>query len=193
VAFVVVLAAWASRRSDGRKSLDAAEAALARGETFEAIALSRKAAEARCPGCDAPDRAYAKLATLAAEAEQRGDNRTALGAWRAVRAASLATTVLSRSSPRRSKAEGEIARLERRIEVTGKAGAATEAATEVELTRALAASSGTSSLVFGFLALGALLFAVGAYRFLTSRTLAIADALLSVAGVAIAAAGLLFF
>jgi hypothetical protein len=193
VALVVVCAAWASRRSDGRKALDAAESALARGESFEAIALSRKAAEARCPGCDTPERAYAQLETLAADAEQRGDPRTALAAWRAVRAASLATTVMSSSSPRRSKAEGEIARLERRIELLGKAGAATDATTEAQLKAALASSSGTSSMVFGLLALGVVVFAAGAVRFVTSRALALADVALALAGGAIASAGLLFF
>ena len=72
VVALVVLAtlgvAWAGRASEGQRALADADAALSRGDTTDAILAARVAAEARCPGCSAPDEGFARLERIATAA-----------------------------------------------------------------------------------------------------------------------------
>lgn len=116
LALVVVVTAALARVSSGHRAVEECDAALARQDDVEAIVFARAAAEARCPGCEAPELGYARLEAIAKDAEGRGDLATAVAAWRAVRAATLATAVLDRAPARRERADAAIARLEHRIE-----------------------------------------------------------------------------
>ncbi|MBX3201495.1 MAG: hypothetical protein KF894_25385 [Labilithrix sp.] len=195
LALVVVLAAWFGRASAGRRSLEACEAALAREDRVEAIVLARAAAEARCPGCGAPERGHAHLEAIAKDAERRGDDAIAIAAWRASRAATLATAVLDTSARRRERADAEIARIGHRIDAAEAAsgGAPSPAASEARLRAALAAPAVPSGTVFLLVAVGGALFALGAVRFVRARAFRRTELALALAGGALSAIGVLFF
>jgi len=193
---VAVLAvAWAGRVAEGRRSLAEADAAVARGDTFDAIMASRAAAEARCPTCTAPDEGYRRLEAIARDAEARGDDATAFAAWRAVRAALLATSAASTSSERRTRAEAAIARFGHRIDAAAVAAGSppTVAAEEPRLAAALATRDVPSATAFAVVAAGALVFLYAAVRFVRGRTAAVADGVAAGAGAVFAAIGALFF
>ena len=195
LALVVVIAAWVARASEGRRSVEGCDAALARSNRVEAIVLARAAAEARCPWCEAPELGYARLYAIAKDAESRGDHPTAVAAWRAVRATTLATSVLDRSPARRERAEAEIARIEHRIDAaaTAAGSAPSPAASEERLRAALATPSVPSGIVFALLAIGGALFALGAVRFVRARAFRVAELVVALAGGALAAAAVLLF
>jgi hypothetical protein len=196
LALVVLVTAWGVRASEGRHALESCDAALARKDHVEAIVFARAAAQARCPWCGAPELGYARLYAIAKEAEGRGDDATAVSAWRAVRSATLSTTVIDASPARRERADAEIARFEHRIDAATAAaggGAASPAASEEKLRGALAASPIPSASVFVLLAIGGALFLLGAVRFVRSRSFAPTELGIALAGFACAAAGLLLF
>ena len=76
---------------DGRRALAAGAAAMARGDTEEAIAEWRRAARWYAPGAPHVRAAYGRLEDAARRAEDAGDRQGALAAWRAVRSSVLAT------------------------------------------------------------------------------------------------------
>jgi hypothetical protein len=198
LALVVVVTAWVTRVSEGRLSLSSCDAARQRGDHVEAIVFARAAAQARCPWCEAPELGYGRLYAIAKEAETRGDDATAVAAWRAVRSATLSTGVLDGTSSRRERADAEIARFEHRIDAAAAAaagGAPSPAATEEKLRAALAPSPLPSPAVFALLAIGGVVFLVGAVRFVRSRSGSFATSELGIAlaGGALAAVGLLLF
>lgn len=195
LALVVVLTAWVGRVSEGRRALEACEAALARDDHVEAIVLARAAAEARCPGCSAPERGLARLEAIAKDAERRGDDATAIAAWRAARAATLATALIDTSPGRRERADAEIARIEHRIDAASIAtgGAPSPAASEARLRAALAAPAVPSGTVFLLVALGGALFAFGAVRFVRARAFRRVELAVALAGGALFVVGALFF
>ncbi len=86
---VVVRAVW-----DGRAALSTGDAALAAGNTDEAVRWWRRAARWYVPGAPHVDSAYQRLQTLATQAEARSDVATALAAWRGIRSSILATRSL---------------------------------------------------------------------------------------------------
>lgn len=194
VALAVVVTAWVMRVHEGRKSLAACDAAIARGDRVEAIVFGRSAAEARCPGCAAPELGVARLQAIAKESEGRGDDATAVAAWRAVRAATLGSVVFDSASPRRERADAEIARLEHRIDLVAAAagGNPSPAATEERLRAALAVSTVPSTIVFVFLSIGGALFLFGALRFVRAKRLRVIELGWSAVGGGVAALGLLF-
>jgi hypothetical protein len=195
LALVVLVAAWVGRVSEGRRSVEACEAALQRGDRVEAIVLARAAAESRCPWCAAPELGYARLEAIAKDGESRGDAATAVAAWRAVRAAALGTSVLGSSSARRERAETEIARIEHRIDAasTAAGGTPSPAASEERLRAALATNSVPSGTVFLLLTLGGVLFVLGAVRFVRARSVSMTELAVALCGAAVAAAGVSFF
>jgi hypothetical protein len=195
LALVVIVTAWVTRASEGRRALEGCDAAFARGDRVEAIVLARVAANARCPLCSAPELGYARLYAIAKDAETRGDDATAVAAWRAVRAATLATTLLDTNPARRERADVEIARLEHRIDAAAAAagGAPSPAAGEERLRLALATSTVPSGMVFLLLTLGGGLFLAGAMRFVRSRAFRLPDLALTSAGTALAAIAVLLF
>ena len=84
--------------ADGDAAHRRAEVARAAGDVpgareaeETAIARWRRAARWYAPGAPHVEKAYARLAALAAAAEKAGDRELALSAWRAVRSSSLAT------------------------------------------------------------------------------------------------------
>lgn len=86
LAVVVTRAVW-----EGRGAIDEGDAGLAAGDSEEAIRGWRRAARWYVPLAPHVADAYDRLEALAAMAEKRGDQRTALAAWQAVRGSILAT------------------------------------------------------------------------------------------------------
>ncbi|MBX3188719.1 MAG: hypothetical protein KF819_17005 [Labilithrix sp.] len=190
---IVFCAAWAARASEGRRAIAEADAAIARGEPFDAIMAARAAAEARCPLCASPEGGFARLERIAKDAEKRGDDATAFAAWRAVRAASLATVIGSRRSERRLRAEGEIARFAHRLDVAAVAGGATPtaAAAEDKMRATLADDEIPSGATFALIGLGGIVFFAGALRFLAKKQRA--ELGVAAIGAATSAAAAIFF
>jgi len=194
---IVLAIAWSGRIGEGRRALAECEAALLRGDAVDAVLAARVAAEARCPTCSAPGEALAKLEKIAKDAEARGDDATAFAAWRAERAALIATSGTSTVSDRRSRAEVEVARFAHRLEASAVAGGAapTAAAAEDKLRTGLAANDLPSGMVFALVGLGGLVFLAAAARFAMARpdSRGAVDLGLAVAGAAVAAFGALLF
>ena len=182
--------AWAGRAAEGRRALADSDAALSRGDTTDAILSARIAAEARCPSCSAPEQGFAKLEKIARDAEARGDDTTAFAAWRATRAALLATSVNGTTSAQRQHADVEIARFAHRIDAAAAAAGAapTPAAAEDRLRAALAENDIPSGTTIALVSLGGLVFLAAAARF-AMATLDKAGARASLAPLAVAAAG----
>jgi hypothetical protein len=67
------------------------DAAAARGDLAAATARARDAAEAAAPGSPYPREGYTRLEAIARGAEARRDERGAIAAWGAMRAAATAT------------------------------------------------------------------------------------------------------
>lgn len=188
--------AWSGRASEGRRALADADAALSRGDATDAILSARVAAEARCPGCSAPDEGFARLEKIAKDAEARGDDTTAFAAWRATRSALLATSVTSTASARRAHADNEIARFAHRLDAAAVAAGAspTAAATEEHVRARLAEHEVPGGTTFALVGLGSLVFLVAAARFVARKAeRRHADLGLAAAGAAVAAAGVLLF
>lgn len=190
---VVVLAAWAARAEVGRRAIRDSDAAAARGDVQDAVLAARNAAQARCPLCAAPEQGFQRLEAIATQADKRADDTTALLAWRAVRAASLATATMSARSERRDRAEAEIARIGHRIDAAAakESGNPTAAATEARLKTALAEDDLPGGLAYALAALGGGAFLLGAIRYARGRSLA--DLALVGVGVAVTAVGLVLF
>ncbi len=197
VSLIVLAIAWSGRSSEGRRALVECDAALERGDASEAILAARIAAEARCPFCSAPDDGLGKLERIARDAEARGDDATAFAAWRATRAALLATTSFATTSDRRTHAEVEVARFAHRMDAAAVAQGAspTPAAAEDRLRAGLAASDLPSGTAFALIGVGGVAFLIAAARFVTRRKVADAraDLAIAMAGAALAAAGALLF
>lgn len=201
LAFVVLVTAWITRVSEGRRSIASCDAALARGDRIEAIVQARAAAQARCPLCDSPEIGYTRLATIAKDAEGRADDATAVAAWRAARAAALGTIATGGSPERRDRADAEIARLEHRIDAAAVAAAggstSSPAASEEKLREALMRDTMPSSMVFVMLSIGGVLFLVGAARFVhrspSSPSKNLTPLGISVAGIGLAVVSAVLF
>jgi hypothetical protein len=188
---LVLVAAMIARRVEGDRALAASQAALARSDVGEAVVQARVAAAAHCAICPASELGYARLYAIAKEAEARADDRTAVAAWRAVRASTLATTVLDRETSRRLRADQEIARLEHRIDVaSAAAGAApSPAASEERLRAALAQEDTPPPALHVVLAIAAMLFLAGAVR--AVRKSSAQNIALAAGGIALATAAAL--
>lgn len=196
IALATLAVAWAGRAAEGRRAVAEADAAFSRGDRAEAIFAARVAAEARCPWCTAPDEGFARLEKIARDSEARGDDEAAFAAWRAARAALLATAFTTRASARRIHADNEVARFAHRLDSAAVAAGAspTPAASEERIRRTLADDAVPSGATFALVALGSLLFLVAAARFAAgkkerTRT----DLGLAATGAALAAAGALLF
>jgi hypothetical protein len=193
---VVVAVAWAGRVSEGSRALVDADSALERGDLPEAILAARIAGEARCPGCSAPDEGFARLEKIAHAAEARGDDATAFAAWRATRAALLATAVTTSGTARRLHTDAEVARFAHRLDAAAVAAGATPtpAAAEDRVRAALAESDVPGAATFALVGLGGIVFLVAGARFAAARAKrSLTELGLAVAGAAVAAAGALLF
>lgn len=98
---------WAAGAAALRKS----DIAVAHGEVKCAIVLARRAAEASVPFSPYPQEGYARLMSIARDAEQRGDLEIAGFAWRAVRSAAMATQPASAAHGRVQQADEGLLRL----------------------------------------------------------------------------------
>lgn len=121
IALVIVLAvigALATRVFvDGRAALAEGDAAVTASDLPTAIARWRRAARWYAPLAPHVEGAYQRLGALATEAEARGDEVTALEAWRAIRSSILATRWVVISRPALlERANGRIAALMARAE-----------------------------------------------------------------------------
>jgi hypothetical protein len=109
---VVTRAVW-----EGRGALSDGDRAAQAGDLPGAIALWRRAARWYVPLAPHVGDAYARLESLAAEAESRGDTATALAAWNGVRSSILATrSFYTPESERLGPANQHIAALMARVE-----------------------------------------------------------------------------
>lgn len=195
LALAVLAVVWATRVSESRRAVADCDAAVARSDWPEAIMAARTAAEARCPALCSSETGYARLYAIAKDAEGRADDATAFAAWRAVRAATLATAVFDVHAARRERADAELARLGHRLDAAAAAAGApaSPAATEERLQSALASNDVPSGATFALLALGGALFLFGAVRFAAARALSRADLAMAAGGAVMAAVGALLF
>jgi hypothetical protein len=114
VSVTAVLAVAAGRLwQRGKAEALEAERAAARADWGEATAHARTAAEACVPGSPWPDRGKRLLQQIGESAAVRGDRRTALGAFGALRAAAIATSPLlaATEQPWRRMAEDGLERM----------------------------------------------------------------------------------
>lgn len=196
LAFVVLCVAWASRVGEGKRALADCDSARTRADWAEAVMFARAAAEARCPAFCVSELGFARLYAIAKDAESRADDPTAFAAWRAVRAASLATAVLDVHAPKRERADQELARIGHRMDAAAAAAGApaSPAASEERLRATLAGSNPASGTTYLLLAIGGLFFFGGGARFVSAKkAFARTDLALSLAGAAVAACGALLF
>ncbi len=195
LALVVLIAAWIARAAEGSRALAECDGALRRKDVVEAIVFARAAAEAKCPFCSAPELGYARLYSIAKDAETRGDDVTAIAAWRAVRAAALGTALFDATPARRERADVEIARLGHRIDAASAAAGnmASPAASEERLRAAQAAHDVPNGMAFVLVAIGGIAFLVSAIRFAIGRATKVPDLVGALAGAAVAACGVLLF
>jgi hypothetical protein len=193
---LVFVIAWAGRVTEGKRALADCDSARARADWAEAVMSARAAAEARCPAFCVSELGFARLYAIAKDAESRADDATSFAAWRAVRAASLATAVVDVHAARRERADQELARIGHRMDAAAAAAGApvSPAASEERLRATLTASNPASGTTYLLLAIGGLLVLGGAARFVTAKNrFPRAELLLSLTGAAVAACGALLF
>ncbi len=185
---LVISTAWGGRVLEGRRAMLDSDAAVQRGDAVEATLTARIAAESRCPFCVSESRGYARLEGIAKDAESRGDDLVAFGAFRAMRTASLGN-----DGDRRARAETELARLGHKLDAARTTGGApTAAAAEDKLREVLSEDDAPKSMTFLLLAAGAIGFLAGAIRFArTGRR--VPELLIAGAGAIVAALGVLYF
>jgi hypothetical protein len=122
VGVVVTRALW-----QGMSALAAGDAAMARGDTHEAVERWRRAARWYLPGAAHVTLAYDRLETTALQAQAQGDKNTALAAWRGVRASILATrSFYTPHAHRLEPASERIAALMAELEAADQASASRE-------------------------------------------------------------------
>lgn len=96
----------------GRAEVSLCDAAMQKSDWPEAIGHARAAAEAFVPGSPWPEQGWLRLEAIGHDAEARGDDETALVAYGAMRAASLATRGAGSGwARRRTQAEEALARV----------------------------------------------------------------------------------
>ena len=96
----------------GERELRTAEALAASGNLEDAVVHARQSAQWFAPGAPHVPAAYAKMISIARLAEGRGDPKTALFAWQAVRTSALSTRwVLVPHEDELAVANASIARL----------------------------------------------------------------------------------
>ena len=145
----------------GAQAMRESDAALARHDTHGAMLAARDAAEACAPGSPYVRAGFARLESLARDAEARRDERSAISAWSAMRAAAASTRGPFVSTDSfRALAEDGIARDGSRAD----AASAEVHATEPLIRASLARDEGPSSLSLALLAMGGLGFFAGAFR-----------------------------
>ncbi len=105
--------------SAGAAAVGESDAALVRGDARMAIAYARTAAEAAVPFSPYPREGYARLESIARNAEKKGDLDVAGFAWRAMRSAATATRPASAAIGRVAEADDGILSVARRSLASG--------------------------------------------------------------------------
>lgn len=116
----VLLVAIVHQHREGSRAMLASDVALAAKNPDGAVAEAFEAATHVAPFSPYSEQGFARLREIAEDAETRGDDDLAASAWRAVRAAEVATKGPFSSDPaRRAHAEAALARIDaRRMAVT---------------------------------------------------------------------------
>jgi hypothetical protein len=103
---------------DGRRALAAGDEAMGKGDVPGALLQWRRAARWYAPLAPHVADAYERMEALARAAEEKGDDATALEAWRGIRSSSLATrSFYTPYADRLAVANERIAALMARVEV----------------------------------------------------------------------------
>lgn len=111
----LVGAAASHEAEEGARAMRASDAALAAKNPELAVAEAYLAATHVAPLSPWSDRGYARLQTIADDAEARGDDDLAETAWHAIRSAEVATSgPLSGNPARRRRAELALGRIDAR-------------------------------------------------------------------------------
>lgn len=149
----------------GDQAIVEADAALARGDVATATLRAHDAAEAVAPGSPYPRQGYARLEAIARAAEAKRDERQAIAAWGAMRAAATATeSPFTSTRGWRTLADDGLVR-----NGSAKEGAAGEVhATEETLRTSLAREDAPATGLLAALGLGALAFFAGCGRLLVA-------------------------
>ena len=188
----VTLAAFAGRQAMlGAAAVRQCDAQLAVGDLAGAIDAARGAAEARAPFSPYPERGYSRLEAIARASEARDDDATAAAAWRAVRAAALATVTVGGPSPHLAAANEGLSRLSRSARTVADARPADPAAFHDAMMTMLARDDTPSTASFVLLGAGGLAFFVGALQALllapgASRRARVVRASIAAAGLGLA-------
>jgi len=157
----VVSIATAREVRIGARAMAESDAALARKDAPAALASARDAAEAYAPASPYVRAGFARIEAIARDAEARGDERAAVSAWSAMRAAATATSGAFVSTDTwRALADDGVTRASAR----GAVASAEAHAPESVLRASLARDDGPSPFTLALLAGGALAFFAGAFR-----------------------------
>ena len=163
----VFVAAAVRLVADGRSELGASDAAWKKGDGVGAAVHARMAARAYVPGAAHMDLAYEKLRDIAEMSERKGDEESALFAWRAILSAAAGSRPFAASSSEtRAAAAASVARLSAALTASGRRSSSRPRATpeEPSLVADVVPRAGWGALLVG----GAALF-WGAGLRLTSR------------------------
>jgi len=160
---VLLLAALHQHR-EGARAMLASDAALAAKNPDLAVVEALEAATHVAPFSPSSEAGFARLREIAEDAETRGDDDLAQAAWRAIRAAEIATKGPFSSDPaRRAHAEAALARIDaRRMAVTAARSPGLVRFDEGELARRNARDPTPTSATFLVLGAGAALAMLGA-------------------------------
>jgi hypothetical protein len=169
VLFVALLVGIATTRAlgAGASALADSDGANARGDYATATMRAHDAAEALAPGSPYPRQGYARLEAIARAAEARNDERGALAAWGAMRAAATATSSpLSSTDAWRALADDGLVRVGAHPGVDSGEAHASEATLRASLDHEDAPTTGLLALL-GF---GTLAFFLGCGAFFSRLT-----------------------
>jgi hypothetical protein len=162
LAFAAVVAILTVREVRiGARAMSDSDAALAHHDAPAALEAAHDAAEAYAPGNPYARAGFARLETIARDAEAHGDERTATAAWGAMRAAATATSGLFVSTESwRAMADDGVAHFSAHPNDVP----AETRAPESVIRASLARDDVPSSVALLVLASGALAFFAGALR-----------------------------
>jgi hypothetical protein len=168
VALFAVLIAVATARElrIGSQALADCDAASKRGDLATATARARDAAEAAVPGSPYPREGYRRLEAIARAAEGRRDERRAIAAWGAMRAAATATSApLLATDPWLALADDGLIRVgaQTQLQAPGEVHASTDA-----LRTALAHEDAPSVALLALLGVGCVALFAGLSRLLVA-------------------------
>ncbi len=162
IAFAAVVSIATTRELRiGARAMAESDAAVARHDPPAALASAREAAEAVAPASPYVRLGFARIESLARDAETRGDERAAVAAWSAMRAAATATSGPFVSTDAwRALADDGVVRAATRAD----AAVAEAHAPASVLHASLAREDVPSALALAILAAGAIAFFAGAFR-----------------------------